>query len=221
MEEILGLLGSVIGSFTQNSQTNSTQKQLNAMMGQNVISPYLVQGEHMLEEQTNEGIANYQGQREEIQSELPTSLNEIKDAASAGTLLDTFAKFQSGQNKQLRALANQNAQAKMGNKANLAQYMAGVMGPADQQRMETNAQLQLGKIITQQQGNASQQKNLMQGLGDIGKFGDSDNSGWLAGLFGNSPSQAVKKDKFTVPKTADIDWTAPETDYGTGMLGDD
>jgi hypothetical protein len=99
--------------------------------------------------------------------------------------------------------------------------MAGVMGPADQQRMETNAQLQLGKIITQQQGNASQQKNLMQGLGDIGKFGDSDNSGWLAGLFGNSPSQAVKKDKFTVPKTADIDWTAPETDYGTGMLGDD
>jgi hypothetical protein len=191
MEEILGLLGSVIGSFTQNSQTNSTQKQLNAMMGQNVISPYLVQGEHMLEEQTNQGVANYQGQREEIQSELPTTLNQIKDYASAGTLLDTLGKFQASQNKQLRALANQNAQAKMGNKANLAQYMAGVMGPADQQRMATNEQLQLGQIITQQQGNASQQKSLMQGLGDIGKFGDSDNSGWLAGLF--APDN--KKDK--------------------------
>jgi len=194
MEEILGLLGSVIGSISQQSQTSSTEKQLAKMQANNTISPALLRGEGILEEQANEGIADYQGQREEIQSELPTTLNQIKDAASAGTLLDTLGNFQSRQNQQLRTLARENTQAKMGNKDKLANYLGQVIAPAEQQRQTTNQQLQLAGLAAQQQGSKSQQSYLMQGLGDIGKFADSDNSDWISGLFGSrnvTPSDPV------------------------------
>jgi hypothetical protein len=225
MEEILGLLGSVIGSFTQNNQTDATQKQLSALINQNKVPRAFTQGADILAEQANEGLPGYENMRGEIQAELPTTLNQLKDSASAGSLLDVIGNFQAKQNQQLRTLANQNAQAKMGNKEKYAAYLGGTLGNAQQEVQNTNQQLQLAKIATMQQGNASQQKNLMQGLGDIGKFGDSDNSGWLAGLFGGgttTPNDPVFGTSGTVDKnkiSTLLDSSSGEDPLLQGMLG--
>src|ERR1035437_3656071 len=133
--EVLGGIESLIGMFTQQGQTKEEKAQLDELARQNKVASGVWRGENILAEQGNQGLAGYEGMREEVKSELPTTLNQFKDSVAAGSLVDMLGNFQARQDKSLRSLSQQNSQAQTANRQKYAEYLGNTVGGAQQNQM--------------------------------------------------------------------------------------
>jgi hypothetical protein len=222
VSEILDAAYSLMGLGNSYNQTKEEKDQLDQVARQNRVASGIWRGENILAEQGNSGLAGYQGMREEIMSEMPNSLNQFKDAASAGTLVDAIGGLQAKQDQALRTLSTQNEQQKMANRDKYASYLGNTVAGAQNNQMENNLQLQLAKIAAGQQGNKSQMGYISQLTGTLGALGDSDNSNWIAGLFGKKdPNKGWSSLQTGKPKTYANTDSEPFTidDGGWGALG--
>ena len=184
--EILGLLGSVVNMIGSSDSNEKTQEEIYALREKNKISEALKKAVNMASESAAGGLPGYESIQSDIKSELPTTLNQMRDMVSGGTLTDIMTQLYTRQNKSLRDLDVTNEQAKIANKKNLQDLLSGAMAGAETNQLATEMSLGLTSAALQQQGTKDQMSYLNQLLGGAGKFFDSKEwSDLIAGLSGS------------------------------------
>ena len=198
--EIIGAIGSIVNMINSSSSGEKTQEEIDALRKKNTIPPALLQALGMAGEQATRGLAGYETMQEDTKSELPTTLNQIRDMAGSGALTDVLTQLYTKQNKSLRDLSISNEQAKMANKKNLQDLLSGDMARAQNTQLSTDMSLALSQIAGRQQGKKDQMAYISELLGAVGGVANSDWSDIIAGFSKQNktnPLGDIKYDTYT------------------------
>lgn len=205
IDAVLGIIESIAGEVNQSQEKSRTLKELANIQQSNLVAQGVYGGEKIMADRATEGLAGYEGMREEVQSELPATYEGIKGSVMDGTFIDWIGKYWAKQNQALRELSYKNAQEKDVHKKEYATYLGSTVGGAQRDVNTTNMQLALAKMATEQQANKGSMSYLNQLFGDFGNLlkstgdssqtnnkdqitsgGSTENTGgadWMTGLF--------------------------------------
>ena len=211
-EAILGIVSNAVNMFASGNADEGMISTIADQERKNVIPSALKQAMNIYGEQANEGLPGYESLVSEEKTTLPTTLNEMKDAATSGELMGKMTQLYAQRNKGLRDLGVANAQAKLGNKEKLAQFLGGPYANAQNTQLSTSMNLALAKASAMM-GKTKQAGDYLSALGKgVGKLGDTDWSSIIAGL---SNSQKNTGSALTSPgNTVNSFGSGDVTEYG-------
>jgi hypothetical protein len=145
METIIGLLASIIGGAVSSSAHEDYADELQAQIDRQRMSPGIAQAEEIYREMAGRGLPYYEQQMAEIDTSVPTTLNQLRDYAQGGNLIDVMTNLYSRSQQQKRQLAYANEQQRLQNERQLAQFLGQVKAPAQQGVLATQTALSLAK----------------------------------------------------------------------------
>jgi hypothetical protein len=179
-EAIMGILTNAVNMIGSGNADSGMISTIADQERKNVISPAYKQALNIYGEQANEGLAGKESLVAEEKTMLPTTLNEMKDAATSGQLMSTMTKLYSQQQKGLRQIGVADAQAKQGNKEKLAEYLSGPYAKAQDTQLSTGMNLALAKASAMM-GKTKVTGDYVSSIGKgLGKLGDTDWSSIIA-----------------------------------------
>jgi hypothetical protein len=190
-DTILGVVGDAANWATGSQSNKKTQGMLSTLQQQNVIAAPLQQAQNLEEEQSNTGLPGYETMLGEEKSMLPTTLNQIRDSATSGQLMDLVTKLYTKQNQGINQLSVANATAKQQNKQKFSSFLSGPMTQGVERQQNINQGLTISKDEVRQQGVKDEQGYLGDILDKVGKGADSiimgggmGGGGMLGGILG-------------------------------------
>ena len=214
--EILSLLGDVVNWVSSDQSNKQTQGELDAMKRKNQIPPALAQALGMAEENATYGFAGEPTMESEIKTELPTTLNQMRDLGTSGQLTDVLTHIYNKQNSALTNLRIADKQEQARKKEVMQNLLSGAMANAQETQLQTGMSLDLEKAMLGQQKTRDSMSYLNQILGTAGKLGDT---GWSTLIEGLSKSTTTSNQPNTSP-TAYTPNAPQEPQYGTGLGSD-
>lgn len=183
-DTVLGIVGDAANWVTGSQSNKKTQNMLSTLQQQNVIAAPLQQAQNLEEEQSNTGLPGYETMLGEEKSMLPTTLNQIRDSATSGQLMDLVTKLYTKQNQGINQLSVANATAKQQNKQKFSSFLSGPMTQGVERQQNINQGLTISKDEARQQGVKDEQGYLGDILGKFGSYGDSIIGGGILGGIG-------------------------------------
>ena len=184
MSGLGGILTSSIGSIATllqgligDKSYKKTQDELNQEALSARLSEYTQRGVGIMNELGNTGLQGYNQMKQEVDSQIPTTLNEAKDYLSSGGLVDALSKIYTQSSAQKRDLGVANANALLENKQKLASYLGQVAGPQDTMASDEKRKIDLLKIANQSAQSQNTQDLLSGGIKGLTKMlGGSGNT---------------------------------------------
>ena len=216
--EILSLLGDVVNWAGSDQSNKQTQGELDAIKRKNQIPPALAQALGMAEENATYGFAGEPTMEAEIKTELPTTLNQMRDLGTSGQLTDVLTHLYTKQNSALTNLRIADKQEQARKKEVMQNLLSGAMANAQETQLQTGMNLDLEKAMLGQQKTRDSMSYLNQILGTAGKLGDTDWSNLLSGF--SKPAQPGTQDN-TSPTSNNYTPDPQDGRYGSGLGSDD
>ena len=187
--EILSLIPSIIGLFNSNKSHDQYTDELNKIKDQQKLSQSALQAKSLLAENATRGMAGYETAKEDINNELPTTMNQAKDFLTGGGAVDYLAKASASRDKQLRDLGTENEAAKEKNMNIYASFLGGPMAGYENQLQEDKSQLGVAAGYNKAD-KAATENQYMFGMGNsLAKMSDKDLAALIAALFGKNDNK--------------------------------
>lgn len=213
--EILSLVGDVVNWASASGSSKQTQEQLDAIKRRNVIPSALIRALGIAQEGATYGLEGESAMEEETKSELPTTLNQLREM-NPNNLKDALSALYTRQNKSITDLRFADAQEKARKKEVSQNLLSGAVSNAQETKTATDMSIDLQKAMLNQQKTKDSMSYLNQILGTAGKLGDTD---WSTLLEGLSKSNTTSNQPNTSP-TAYTPNAPQEPQYGTGFGSD-
>lgn len=197
--EILSLIPSIIGLFGSNKSHDQYSDELNRLNEQQRLSRSALQAKSLLAENATRGLVGLNTMRENVNNQLPTTLNESKDWLTSGGAVDFLSRASAATNKQLLALDMANESAKQDNMKMYAGYLGGAMANREDQLLDNKTQLGVASAYNMADKSATQNK-YMFGMGNaLAGISDKDLSDIIALLSGNGNSNPSHQNDNILP----------------------
>lgn len=197
---LLSLIPSIVGMFSSSNATDEYNSTLESAKANQKLSNSALQAKSLYAENANRGLAGYETMKEDINNQLPETLNASKDWLSGGGAVKFLADASANTNQQLRNLNTQNEQQKQSNMEMYAKYLGGPMAMQENQMQDNRNQLSMYQGMNNYNQAGTQNQLLGQVTGSLGKLGDMDWSKLIALLSkGSYPSVAQ-----LAPKTPSV-----------------
>ena len=181
---LLSLVPSLVGLFSSNSAHDDYSAELEKIKEQQKLSQSALQAKSLYAENATRGLAGYETMKEDIQNQLPTTLNESRDWLSGGGVVDFLSRSKAQTDQQLRQLNSANEQQKQKNMSDYAGYLGNNMAYREDQLLQNQSQLGIAKGYNQVD-KASTQNKIMGGVGNmLAGIGDEDLAKFIALLSG-------------------------------------
>ena len=152
---IIGAIPGIISAIVGANSSADYQKKLEELRQQQHLAAGYKRGENIYKELSNEGLPGYESQESELDTSIPTTLNQMKDYVSSGSLVDAVAGMSAKVNQQKRQLGAANDAALLQNKQSLGNYESSVMGPAETKVADDKTQLAIGGAYEKMQGTSN------------------------------------------------------------------
>ena len=218
MLSVVGLLASIIGGAISSSANKDYQAELDKQIENQRVSAALNQAEQIYKEQAMRGLPYYEQQKAEIETSIPTSLNQARDYLSGGGMVDALTSIYSNTQQQKRQLDVANAQQRIANQQAYGRFLGQVKAPAEQHVSDIQTELALEKaeaeVIRQQDilGFANAGAANLDPMNILNLLGSSDLSKILSLLLAKK-KQTFSMDElnpyYSLPKTADFGFEIP------------
>lgn len=211
LASLIPLLSSVISGAASGFAHRDTIDTINEERRKAQVPDAVLRASNILQEQAGQGLSNYEQQRADIQSQIPTSLNQIKDFVSGGGMVDAISSLYSKQNQSLRTLDTQNEDARKQNLNTYANFLGGTQGSYEQKAQDTQRMLALLAAGEKQAMTQDKLNYANQGAGGLDPTGDlfkmlssTDVSGFLAALLAKKGNNEIPNFNASVPNIADF-----------------
>lgn len=214
---LLSLIPSIIGLFSSNDAHDDYTKQLEQIKANQKLSQSSLQAKSLLAENATRGLAGYETIKEDINNQLPTTLNESKDWLSGSGAVDFLARSKASTDQQLRQLNAANEAEKNKNMDIYTQYLGGTMANREYQLQQDQSQLDVAAGYNNVDKAAVQTKT-MGGVGNmLAGIADEELYKLIAGLSGSQPSLDMTTGQNYGIKAGPTS-TQPAVDTGTAMF---
>jgi len=190
LDTILGLVEGGLSLLSSQDYSKSLGEERDK---QRVAAGYK-RGESAYAELAGQGLPGYESEKADIDSQIPTTLNQAKEFTNSGGLMDLIAKLSSGVSQQKRQLSAQNDAALLENKKNYANYEGNVMGGAETGVMDKQTQLAIAQAYEKMQGRSTELGWVNKGVGGIENdalkmLSTPGANDWIAALFSGKGNQ--------------------------------
>jgi hypothetical protein len=181
------------------------------------VSEATRRGEAIFREMSNYGLPGHETEMAEIDTQIPTTLNQMKDYVSSGSLVDTVSSLSANVAKQKRQLNAANDAALLENKRNYANYLGGVSGPQEMSVQDRQTQLAIAQAYEKLLGKQSGMTWANTGAGGLEKgitdlFSTPGISQWIASL---------KNDKTNMNPSLSFTSPQPSAGFSNSIFGGD
>ena len=166
---MLEFIMSIINGITSLSASEDYADQLGEIGKGQQVSEATKRGESIYRELSNQGLPGYETEKAEIDTQIPTTLNQIKDYVSSGSLVDAVSSLSANVAKQKRQLSAANEAALLENKRNYANYLGGVSGPQEMSVQDKQTQLAIAQAYEKLLGKQSGMTWANTGVGGLEK----------------------------------------------------
>jgi len=213
---IVGLLASIIGGAVSSSANKDYQAELDDQIEKQKVSEALNQAEQIYKEQATRGLPYYEQQKAEIETSIPTTLNQARDYLSGGEMVDALKSIYSNTQQQKRQLDVANAQQRIANQQAYGQFLGSTLAPAQERVAAAQTALSLQKAeaeVTRQQdmlGFANAGAANLDPMNILNLLGSSDLSKFFSLLLAKK-KQTFSMDELnpsdyldSLPKTTDL-----------------
>ena len=204
----ISLFSSLANGLISSNAEKAYQKDLENYKNKYDVAEATRRADKLLSESTM-GLPGYETLSSEIDTQMPTTLNQLRDSLSGGGMISVLSDIYTKANAAKRALSVQNAQAIQAQKNKYADFLGGVMGPQEQ---DVQAQ-KLALSLAQSQSKMNQSKDQLsfanQGLGSLTGLLSGDYSDLIAILSGDGkkPKGGEYMDAPAMPQQED--YTSP------------
>jgi hypothetical protein len=223
---ILDTILSLVNGIMSTSATDDYSKDLGVIKEQQRVSEATRRGEAMYRELAGGGLPGYESDKAEIDTQIPTTLNAMKDYVSGGGLIDAVSSLSANVARQKRDLATANERALIANKQAYANYLGGVSGPAEAQVLANKSQLGISQAYENLLGKQSAMTWANTGVGGMekdamGLLSTPGVSGWLASaLSGEQPKTYAEMSNSNVSSnTTPFESPTYDTNWLESFLG--
>jgi hypothetical protein len=189
LEAILGILSTASSWINSSNANKNMQQTLSRIQGQNVIPPAITEGWNTL--QNENALPGEQQMREEENTMLPTTLNQIKDSVTSGDLMHMVTNLYTKQQAGQREIDRWKVQGQKELDSAKVAYLSGPMAGAQEGQLSNTMNLEMSSALSRQQSSEQSNQYLTNLLKGVGKVGDTDWSALIAGM--------SKKQKSTAP----------------------
>ena len=142
----LGLISTIMGMIGSSVANRRAKNELDALAAGQKISPAIGQGEQIYREMASQGLPGYENRLSDIDQSVPMTANQLRDFLSGGGAVDMINRIWSNRNKAVTDLQTADDAAKIENRQRLAQYLAGVVAPAQERLQDNLSSLSMAKI---------------------------------------------------------------------------
>ena len=201
LEAILGILGTASSWINSSNANKNMQQTLSRIQGQNVIPPAITEGWNEI--QNENALPGEQQMREEENTMLPTTLNQIKDSVTSGDLMKMVTNLYTKQQAGQRSIDLMKVQGQKELSERKAAYLSGPMAAAQYGQQSTTMNLEMSSALARQQSSEQSNQYLTNLLKGVGKVGDTDWSSVIAGLSSNSAKVKALNPKAPAQATFD------------------
>ncbi len=165
LDSILSIVNGILSSGASEDYAN----QLGEIKENQKVSEATKEGEAIYQQMSHYGLPGYETEKAEIDTQIPTTLNQIKDYVSSGSLFDTISNLSANVAKQKRQLSAANEAALIENKRNYANYLGGVSGPQEMGVQDKQTQLAIAQAYEKLLGKQSGMTWANTGVGGLEK----------------------------------------------------
>jgi len=144
-EAIMAILNGIISGEANDDYYAELEK---IKAGQTLASEYL-EAQSVYESLANQGLPYYEQQKAEIDTSIPTTLNQARDYLNGGGMVDALKSIYSNTQQQKRQLDVANAQQRIANQQAYGQFLGGVKAPAQQHVSDVKTELALQQAEAQ------------------------------------------------------------------------
>ena len=199
MGSIIGLLSSVIGGAISSSANKKYQKTLQDELDKQKLPDSLGKADLFYSDQAGRGSPYFEQQKAEIDTSVPTTLNQARDYMQGGGMVDLLTNLYSSGQKQHRQLNQQNEMTRMGNEQRYAQFLSGPMAGAEQNLSDTTTLMALAKGREEKQRSKDSLAFAQQGANSLdltSLLGSEGLSDMIAGIFSPKTKSGVGQNMF-------------------------
>jgi hypothetical protein len=181
---LLSLIPSIINMFTSSSSANKYQEKVDDIKNRQKISDSALQAKALFAENAARGLQGYETIKEDINNQMPTTLNESRDWLTGGGVVDYLTRAQANTAKQLRDLNMANEQEKQRNMQMYAQYLGGSMANREDALQNSQNELDIAAANAGVYKDASLSNTLTGMAGNLLGVSTGDLAGIIALLSG-------------------------------------
>jgi len=180
-------LGSSIFSGITNAIAHSrTDRELSDMRNKLKMPDSVFKEDAILEDQSERGLSDYETRQQEIETQIPQNLNQVKDFLTGGGLIDYLSKATAHRDQQLRELAGINEAKKTENKNRYATFLG------NKAKWEENLDSQKRDLMFKRMAN--EQAGTQDFLNTVNSSMD------IVGSLSSSIGSAIGGNKSSIPK---------------------
>lgn len=213
---ILGLVSSIAGGLISSGAHKKERSALEQMKAETTVPASTQRAANIMEEQAYAGLPGYEQMKEEAATQVPTTLNQMRDFVSGPQLMSYLTNLYTQSNKSQREIDMANAAAKQAVKTNYASFLGSTVAPQE----AAVQQQKLGLSLAQMQSKSEEAKDKLsyatQGMeaadpmNILKMLGSADYSSLFSSLLARK-NQSTENLKPTLPGTATFD--EPGFDY--------
>ena len=198
---ILAIVGSIVNGILSSGASGKYAKQLEEIKENQKVSEATKEGESIYQQMSHYGLPGYESEMSEIDTHIPTTLNQIKDYVSSGSLVDAVSSLSANVSKQKRQLSAANEAALLENKRAYANYLGGVSGPQEMGVQDKQTQLAIAqayeKLLGKQSG-MTWANTGVEGISDL--FSTPGISQYISSLLKKGGTEMNPSLSFTSPE---------------------
>jgi hypothetical protein len=196
---------SIINGISSISASNDYSNQLGEIKENQKVSEATKEGESIYQQMSHYGLPGYESEMSEIDTQIPTTLNQIKDYVSSGSMVDAISSLSANVAKQKRQLSAANEAALLENKRNYANYLGGVSGPQEMGVQDKQTQLAIAQAYEKLLGKQSGMTWANTGVGGLEKgisdiFSTPGISQYISSLLSKDKTNMNPSLSFTSPE---------------------
>jgi hypothetical protein len=202
---MLEFIMSIINGITSIAASDDYAGQLGEIGKGQQVPEATKRGESILMELSNQGLPGYETEMSEIDTQIPTTLNQIKDYVSSGSMVDAISSLSANVAKQKRQLSSANDAALIENKRAYANYLGGVSGPQEMGVQDKQTQLAIAQAYEKLLGKQSGMTWANTGVGGLEKgildiFSTPGISQYISSLLKKGGTEMSPSLSFTSPE---------------------
>jgi hypothetical protein len=188
---IIGLLSSIIGGAVSSGADEGYEEALQGQIDKQKTAPALSQAESIYRALANTGLPGYETAKQEIDTSVPTTLNQFRESVQSGSMVDALTSIYTKSQGAQRELNRANDAALIGNKRAYGEFLSGPMAGAQERSQNTITSLEMAKANEEKQRAVDKLSFSQAGVGMLGNsiegfMGMKGLDSWIAGLFGQN-----------------------------------
>lgn len=208
----LGLISTIMGMIGSSVANRRAKNEIDTLASGQKISPAIGQGEQIYREMASQGLPGYENRLSDIDQSVPMTANQLRDFLSGGGAVDMINRMWNSRNKAVTDLQTADDAAKIENRQRLAQYLAGVVAPAQERLQDNLNSLSMAKIginQAQTQDNMNYINTLLNTVGN-----DRALYSWLNNKLGSKGGVGSANNTWSnVPLSKPVDTIIPGQQY--------